>query len=61
MASGASTRGLVLAVLVDGKPKSLRDVVRATGLRRSAVRRHINVLVKARLVTKKLYGEITSL
>ena len=37
MASRMSTRGMILAVLADGRPKSSREVVEATGLKEGQV------------------------
>ena len=56
---GNASRLKILLALwkYDGELK-IYKICQFTGLGRSAVRRHIQVLVKSGLVSKKLYGEI---
>lgn len=54
----ASRLKILLALWKYNKELRIYKICQFTGLGRSSVRRHIRVLVDARLVTKKLYGEI---
>jgi len=54
----ASRLKILLALWKYNKELRIYKICQFTGLGRSAVRRHIQVLVESGLVSKKLYGEI---
>ena len=54
----ASRLKILLALWKHNKELRIYKICQFTGLGRSAVRRHIEVLVESGLVSKKLYGEI---
>jgi len=54
----ASRLKILLALWKYNKELKIYKICQFTGLGRSAVRRHIQVLVENGLVSKKIYGEI---
>lgn len=54
----ASRLKILLALWKYNKELRIYKICQFTGLGRSAVRRHIQVLVESGIVSKKLYGEI---
>jgi len=55
----ASRLKILLALWKYNKELRIYKICQFTGLGRSAVRRHIKVLIDAGLVSRKLYGEIS--
>jgi DNA-binding transcriptional ArsR family regulator len=55
-ALGDGTRLLLLSRLCDGRPKSIVELTRGTGLTRQGVSKHLAILEQARIVSSQRIG-----